>query len=323
MEITEPRPPAQPTSVRRCALVLCLTVVPVAFSAAGLTLTFPVAEIAYEIEAATPNSDQRATESAAQRERHRGDDVVATLLAEGLTERLTAEAAVATDKLAAPAAEVPSGGVERGSVGGAGAPQAEPAVAAAQAPDEVTRERQRVQERERERVAERERATERERAESATSAGVASAPTETARDREPQPNPTAPAERETQRDRETEREAQRGREPRGAVTPAPPKLRQPGCSHPPALRAHSPWSAAERCGALFPLPYSPIQSSEPVSSGSSWPWTSVSASLAPHLFSRLSSQSHMKMSPSRISPFRGRPNSEFCPRVTGPAASPH
>ena len=256
MEIAEPRP-TQPTSLRRWALVLCLTVVPIAFSAAGLTLTFPAAEIAYEIEAAIPNSGQKATESATEREQHRGDDVVATLLTEGLSqglaEVLTQEEDVAPHKLTSPAAEIPSGDVGHGSAGGEGAPQAEPAAAAAaaaaHAPDEITRERARVQERERERAAEREKATERERETSATNAGVAGASTETTT-----PTLTAPIEMDTQRDRETERQRGRDREPRAADTPAPPKLRRPGCSHPPALRDHGPWTAADRCGTCFPLP---------------------------------------------------------------------
>ena len=47
------REPSQNRSTRRVLLLLCLILLPIAFSLAGITLTFPVAEIAYEIEATT------------------------------------------------------------------------------------------------------------------------------------------------------------------------------------------------------------------------------------------------------------------------------
>eukprot|EP01050_Picozoa_sp_SAG11_P019836 SAG11_NODE_3226_length_2598_cov_3.362145_1_plen_89_part_00 len=58
MEIQDPvsaidRETSRSRSTRRAALLLCLILLPIAFSLAGIALTFPAAEIAYEIVATT------------------------------------------------------------------------------------------------------------------------------------------------------------------------------------------------------------------------------------------------------------------------------
>ncbi len=85
MEIEEPSIDHKPQnpSTRRVALLLCLILLPMAFSLAGITLTFPAAEIAYEIEAATPSETigtGNARDSGLSREESRGIGAQAALL---------------------------------------------------------------------------------------------------------------------------------------------------------------------------------------------------------------------------------------------------
>ena len=58
---TAPRAVSQSSSTR-VGLLLCLTVVPIAFFAAGLSLTFPAAELEYEVEASVPSSGRGSSD---------------------------------------------------------------------------------------------------------------------------------------------------------------------------------------------------------------------------------------------------------------------